>query len=40
MGMPSQVVTDPSQIADALKVAMASSGPNLVEVIVARGFGE
>ena len=40
MGMPSQVVTDPSQLADILKAAMASGGPNLVEVIVSRGFGE
>ena len=40
MGMPSQVVTDPTQLADVLKGAMASGGPNLVEVIVSRGFGE
>ena len=40
MGMPSQVVTDPTQLADVLKAAMASGGPNLVEVIVSRGFGE
>ena len=40
MGMPSRLVTDPSQIATALKEALASGGPNLVEVIVARGFGE
>lgn len=40
MGMPSQVVTDPAQLADVLKAAMASGGPNLVEVIVSRGFGE
>lgn len=40
MGMPSQVVTDPTKLADILKAAMASGGPNLVEVIVARGFGE
>lgn len=40
MGMPSQLVTDPTKLADVLKAAMASSGPNLVEVIVSRGFGE
>jgi benzoylformate decarboxylase len=40
MGMPSQVVTDPTQLASVLKAAMASGGPNLVEVIVSRGFGE
>ncbi len=40
MGMASQVVTDPTQIAGVLKAAMASGGPNLVEVIVSRGFGE
>lgn len=40
MGMPSQVVTDPTQLAEVLKAAMASGGPNLVEVIVSRGFGE
>lgn len=40
MGMPSQVVTDPTQLAEVLKTAMASGGPNLVEVIVSRGFGE
>jgi benzoylformate decarboxylase len=40
MGMPSQVVTDPTKLADVLKVAMASGSPNLIEVIVSRGFGE
>jgi benzoylformate decarboxylase len=40
MGMPSQVVSDPTKLADVLKTAMASGGPNLVEVIVSRGFGE
>ena len=40
MGMPSQLVTDPTMLADVLKAAMASGGPNLVEVIVSRGFGE
>lgn len=40
MGMPSQVVTDPTKLAGVLKAAMASGGPNLVEVIVSRGFGE
>ena len=40
MGMPSQVVTDPTQLADVLKAAMVTGGPNLVEVIVSRGFSE
>ncbi len=40
MGMTSQLVTDPTKLADVLKAAMASGGPNLVEVIVSRGFGE
>jgi benzoylformate decarboxylase len=40
MGMPSQLVTDPTKLADVLKAAMANGGPNLVEVIVSRGFGE
>ena len=40
MGMPSQLVTDPTQIASVLEVAMASGKPNLVEIIVSRGFGE
>jgi thiamine pyrophosphate-dependent acetolactate synthase large subunit-like protein len=40
MGMPSRLVTDPSEIATVLKEALASGGPNLVEIIVARGFGE
>ena len=40
MGMSSQVVTDPASISSALEKAMASPGPNLVEVIVSRGFGE
>ena len=40
MGMPSQIVTDPTKLADVLKAAMASDGPKLVEVIVSRGFGE
>jgi benzoylformate decarboxylase len=40
MGMPSQLVTDPTKLVDVLKAAMASGGPNLVEVIVSRGFGE
>jgi benzoylformate decarboxylase len=40
MGVPSQIVTDPIKLADVLKAVMASGGPNLVEVIVSRGFGE
>jgi thiamine pyrophosphate-dependent acetolactate synthase large subunit-like protein len=33
-------VTDPTTLAAVLKAAMASGSPNLVEVIVSRGFGE
>jgi benzoylformate decarboxylase len=40
MGMSSQTVTDPTQLSAVLKAAMASGVPNLVEVIVAKGFGE
>jgi benzoylformate decarboxylase len=40
LGMSSSVVTDPTQIASALQSALTSGGPSLVEVIVARGFGE
>lgn len=40
LGMPSQVVTDPASISSVLEKAMATPGPNLVEVIVSRGFGE
>lgn len=40
MGMPSQCVTDPTQISSVLAAAMASGKPNLVEIIVSRGFGE
>ena len=40
LGMPSQVVTDPASISSVLEKAMAGPGPNLVEVIVSRGFGE
>jgi benzoylformate decarboxylase len=39
MGMKAQRITDPAQLADALKAAIASGVPNLVEVIVADGFG-
>jgi benzoylformate decarboxylase len=40
MGMSSQTVTDPTQLSAVLKAAMASGVPNLVEVIVSKGFGE
>jgi benzoylformate decarboxylase len=40
MGMSSQTVTDPAQLSAVLKAAMASGVPNLVEVIVSKGFGE
>lgn len=40
MGMSSQTVTDPTHLSAVLKAAMASGVPNLVEVIVSKGFGE
>jgi len=39
LGMQAQRITDPANLAVALKAAIASGVPNLVEVIVADGFG-
>ena len=39
MGVESQCVTDPADLARVLRAAIASGRPNLVEVIVADGFG-
>jgi benzoylformate decarboxylase len=39
MGVPARRVTDPNDIVPALREAAARSGPNLVEVMVADGFG-
>ena len=40
LGMAAERVTDPTQLALVLKRAVQSGQPNLVEVIVANGFGD
>ena len=39
MGVPGRRVSDPADIAPALREALASGGPRLIEVMVADGFG-
>ena len=39
MGVPAQRITEPQDFAPALREAMASGGPRLIEVMVADGFG-
>lgn len=39
-GIPGEQVTDPKQVAPAIRRALATGGPALVEVIVARDFPE
>jgi benzoylformate decarboxylase len=39
MGVPGRRVTDPAEITPALREALASGGPRLLEVMVADGFG-
>ncbi len=39
MGVPAQRVTDPADIPGVLRQAIASGGPNLIDVSVADGFG-
>jgi len=39
MGVPARRITDPQEFAPALREAMASGGPRLIEVMVADGFG-
>lgn len=39
MGVESHCVTEPADLARVLQEAIASGRPNLVEVIVADGFG-
>jgi benzoylformate decarboxylase len=39
MGLQATQITDPQDLGDALKAAMASGRPNLIEVFVADGFG-
>jgi benzoylformate decarboxylase len=39
MGVPGRRITDPGEIAPALRDALASGGPRLIEVMVADGFG-
>ena len=38
-GLKSTRVTDPHDVAPALRAAFASGGPNLIDVRVADGFG-
>ncbi|MDH4191157.1 MAG: thiamine pyrophosphate-dependent enzyme, partial [Betaproteobacteria bacterium] len=40
MGVPARRVVDPRELSAALSEAMRGSGPNLVEVMVADGFGD
>jgi len=39
MGVPGRRVTDPNDVAPALREAAEQGGPSLIEVIVADGFG-
>jgi thiamine pyrophosphate-dependent acetolactate synthase large subunit-like protein len=39
MGVPGRRIVDPADIAPALREALASGGPRLIEVMVADGFG-
>jgi benzoylformate decarboxylase len=39
MGVPGRRVTDPNDVAPALREAKDAGGPRLIEVIVADGFG-
>jgi benzoylformate decarboxylase len=39
MGMPAQRIDDPDDVVPALRAAMASGGPSLLDVSVADGFG-
>jgi len=39
MGVPGRRVTDPNDVAPALREAVEQGGPRLIEVIVADGFG-
>jgi benzoylformate decarboxylase len=39
MGVAARRVTDPQDVAPALREAMRAGGPQLVEVMVADGFG-
>jgi len=39
MGMPAREVTDPGAVHDAVREAMASGGPSLIDAHVADGFG-
>jgi benzoylformate decarboxylase len=39
MGVPAQRITEPGELAPALRAALASGGPRLLEVMVEDGFG-
>jgi benzoylformate decarboxylase len=40
MGLTARRVGDPQDLPDALRAAVASGGPHLIEVRVANGFGD
>jgi benzoylformate decarboxylase len=39
MGVPGQRITEPGEIAPALRAALGAGAPRLIEVMVADGFG-
>ena len=39
LGVPAKRITDPKDVAPALREAIASGGPSLLDVAVADGFG-
>ncbi|HTO62328.1 MAG TPA: thiamine pyrophosphate-dependent enzyme, partial [Bradyrhizobium sp.] len=40
LGVPARRVTDPADVAPALRAAFTGGGPNLIDVSVADGFGK
>lgn len=40
MGVPAQRITDPAEIGPAMQAALARSGPSLLDIPVANGFGQ
>jgi benzoylformate decarboxylase len=40
LGVPARRITDPQEVAPAIREAGKSGGPNLIEVMVADGFGK
>jgi len=39
LGVPAHRITDPNDVPTALRDAIASGGPNLLDISVADGFG-